>query len=788
MNYLVFTNCLVACFVLGIFAVDYVKIPLPVLYGIFLGFLVITGVLYYKNKRITVVVILFVFFLAGMIRCMQADFIAPNDVSQLIGKSGYIQGEVVEIPQVRELAEDKVSVRYIISVANAQVEGKSISASGKLKVSAMQDKDHPIAGDNDKIALYGEVKALHGYQNPGSLDTVAMLNRQGIRADCRAGKNTVEIIEQGKNFFLQWIEKSRQSVQKLMEKAMPPADASALFAMLFGGYEGIKPELLAAFTATGIVHILSVSGSHVSLLAGTVHIVGKALRFPPWCIAGMVIVAIAMYAVFSGFTSPVVRSALMGMLAFIALAFNREKDARYSLALTALAILAVTPRLIFDISFELSFMATVGLLYIAPEIKQGLVKLPRFIAENLAITIAAQVSVIPFIAWYFNNVSVSSLLANLVAVPLIEWTIIGGLAAVLIGVIFPFGGQILFVACSLMIGFVYFITQHIAAIPFGVLYLPSGGLFCGIVYYLLLFWLCGYHAEKIPSLRSCWQTKRNVMQIAGICILLLWGSQFFVTQPLRVHFIDVGQGDSILLTTPHGKAVLFDTGGVRREFSDFDIGKRVVEPYLRHYGVRELACLCLTHAHEDHAGGAGSLLKDFPVEHVIVGRENRSEYAKTLGYSLEKCNAFITAYDGQQILVDGVKIEVFLPDEVATMKTGNELSNVFRISYGDFSVLITGDLDSEGEQELIKKHKLNSSILKVGHHGSRTSSSEAFLQAVQPLYAIISVGFHNSFGHPNPQVLGRLNQCGIKTLRTDQDGAILIESDGKKMSVHPFER
>ena len=176
------------------------------------------------------------------------------------------------------------------------------------------------------------------------------------------------------------------------------------------------------------------------------------------------------------------------------------------------------------------------------------------------------------------------------------------------------------------------------------------------------------------------------------------------------------------------------------------------------------------------------------MEHVIVGRENRSEYAKTLGYSLEKCNAFITAYDGQQILVDGVKIEVFLPDEVATMKTGNELSNVFRISYGDFSVLITGDLDSEGEQELIKKHKLNSSILKVGHHGSRTSSSEAFLQAVQPLYAIISVGFHNSFGHPNPQVLERLNQCGIKTLRTDQAGAILIESDGKKMSVHPFER
>ena len=788
MNYLAFTNALIGGFILGIFTVTQVKIPFLILYSSFCIALFGCIYLYWKNKKLLLYFVLLLCFIAGLIRCAQADSIAPNDISNFVGKTLQVQGEAIEIPQERTLAGNKRSMHYIVKVHTVEFAGEKVQVNGNLKVFALQDSSHTIAHISDCIRFSGEIRELHGYNNPGSLDIVAMMQRQGIRANCKAEKNTVEILSAGQNAFLKWIEKSRTAVQNMMEEAMPKEDAAALFAMLFGGYDGIKEELALAFTVTGIVHILSVSGSHISLLAGTVHIIGKMLRFPACLSAILVILAIVFYAIFSGFTSPVVRSAIMGILAFSALALNREKDARYSLALTGLGILAISPRLIFDISFQLSFMATAGLLYIAPKIKKFLKGVPLFIAENLAITIAAQLAVIPFIAWYFNNVSLSALLANLIIVPFIEWAMIGGLCAVLLSLVFSVVGKGLFILCSLTIGLVYFMARAMAMIPYGLLYLPSGGLLCGIVYYLLLFWLCGYASPKIPNFLLCWQKKKKLICSAIVTIIFLWSSQFIFAQPLRIHFIDVGQGDSILITTPHGRTMLFDTGGMRREISDFDIAKRIVIPYLRHYGIREIDYLCLTHAHEDHAGGAGSLLKEFSVQNVIVGREDRSEYAKTLGYSLEKCQDFVTVKDGQFFVLDGVKIEIFSAGEVSESRTGNEISNVFRVSYGDFSLLITGDIDSNGEKELMRKHRLKSSVLKVAHHGSRTSSCEEFLQAVNPQYAIISVGFQNSFGHPNPQVLNRLNKENIKILRTDQAGAILMETNGNQLSVDSFQK
>lgn len=786
MNYLAFTNALLGVFILGIFTINQVKIPFLILYSSFLISFLACIYLYWKNKKLILCFSLVLMFITGMIRCAQTDIVAANDISHFTGKTMQIQGEIIEIPQEKILENDKRSMRYIVEVNEIEVGGKKVPVSGNLKVFAMQDSSDAIAHISDYIRFSGEIRELHGYNNSGSLDTVAMMQRQGISADCKAGKDTVEIVSYGQKNFLKWVEKARLVVRSMMEHAMPKEDAAALFAMLFGGYDGIKKDLAAAFTATGIVHILSVSGSHISLLAGTINILGRILRLPPWLSAIFVILSIGFYAIFAGFTSPVVRSAIMGVLAFSALALNREKDARYSLALTALGILAVSPRLIFDISFQLSFMATIGLLYIAPKIKKIFYKCPVFIAENLAITIAAQLAVIPFIAWHFNNVSICSLLANLIVVPFVEWSIIGGLLAVLLSIVFPLGGKLLFVLCSLILGFVYFMTRAIATIPYGILYLPSGGLIYGGLYYLLLFWIFGYNFYKVPSFLLCWQNKRNVIYSFIIIFILGWSSQFIFTQPVRVHFIDVGQGDAILITTPHGRAMMFDTGGVRRDFSDFDVGKRVVAPYLHHYGIQNLEYLCLTHAHEDHAGGAGSLLKEFKVKNVIVGRENRIEYAKTLGYPLENCKDFITAEDGQFFILDGVKVEIFLSDEVVENKTGNEMSNVFRVSYGDFSLLITGDLDGKGEQALIKKHKLKSLVLKVGHHGSRTSSSEEFLEDVNPEYAIISVGFHNSFGHPNPQIIDRLNRRNIEILRTDINGAIQLETDGNRLSVDSF--
>lgn len=568
---------------------------------------------------------------------------------------------------------------------------------------------------------------------------------------------------------------------------MPQEDAAALFAMLFGGYGGIKPELLEAFTATGIVHILSVSGSHIALLAGTLQQLGALLRLRPAATALLIAAAVCFYAALSGFVPPVIRSAAMGILAFTALALERENDARRLLALTALAMLIFSPLLFYDISFQLSFGATAGLLYIAPVLRARMAWLPPWLAANVALTSAAQLSVLPVLAWYFNALSLSALLANLVAVPLVEAIIVCGLIGALLGLFLPILQNIFFILCSLTLGLVYNITSALAALPGSNLYLPSLHPALGAVYYGVL----GVAVWALQDQSNAWLRFFRQHRKGLFALLVGVGLVCFAygirPSPVYVHFIDVGQGDAALVTTPHGKALLIDTGGVLGSMSDFDVGERVIAPYLRHYGVRQLEYLILTHAHEDHAGGAAAVCRRFPVGHVIVGREDRSAYARVFQTSLERLPDCVPAYAGQTWEVDGVRVAVLHAADASGSAAGNEVSNVISLSYGAHRFLITGDLDAAGEEALLfSGADVKSTVLKVGHHGSKTSSSEAFIRRVGARYAVISVGADNRFGHPNPAVVKRLEEGGARVYRTDKDGAVLCATDGRELKITTF--
>ena len=195
------------------------------------------------------------------------------------------------------------------------------------------------------------------------------------------------------------------------------------------------------------------------------------------------------------------------------------------------------------------------------------------------------------------------------------------------------------------------------------------------------------------------------------------------------------------------------------------------------------------HVHVDHAGGAGSILRKIPVDHIITGRENRQEYAQVfkMGLENERGRAMIPAYEGQTIFLDQVKLEIIHAMDAVPGGTGNEASNVIKVSYGQHSFLITGDLtEAEEKQMIAKSADMRSTVLKVGHHGSKTSSSQGFLDAVQPAYGVISVGADNKFGHPDQVVLDRLAQNHIRFWRTDEAGAIVFSSDGKRLNVRTF--
>ena len=258
---------------------------------------------------------------------------------------------------------------------------------------------------------------------------------------------------------------------------------------------------------------------------------------------------------------------------------------------------------------------------------------------------------------------------------------------------------------------------------------------------------------------------------------------------MEVHFIDVGQGDAALVVTPHGHAMLFDTGGTRD--GTFDIGARVDVPYLMHYGVREVDYIFLSHAHEDHAAGAGAVLSRMPVKCVYTADEGTAVYARSmrLGDGNPLLMKLIHAEEGQSIVLDGVTVDVLYAPSLEEVKhaTGNEVSNVYRVRYGNASFLFTGDLVKEHEEKILARGTdLHTTVLKVPHHGSDTSSCEDFVRAVNPLYAVYCVGVDNSFGHPRPSVVERYERAGAQTLRTDRDGAIVFRTDGEHLSVSTF--
>ena len=743
-------------------------------------------------------------FCLGLLRFQSCVLLPPDDVSHFAGQELRVAGRLTEAPQVKERSDGSLSVRYCLQAEKVKhAKEEEQSASGQLYVYARFAKEAAAASPQigDTLIVRGSLRLPHGFHNPGQIDTEMLLRSQGITATLIATKGglTAKALPDSEvsawTGLLRRLAAVREHYLSSMQAVMPKEDAAAIFAMLFGGYQGLKPELLESFTATGIVHILSVSGSHISLLAAVMAWLGSILRLPKVARVVLVISVIAIYSMLAGLVPPVIRSALMGGLAFLALALDREKDARRLLILTGLFMLAISPLLLFHISFQLSFAATAGLLYVAPVARDWLQahRVPPLLSAGLAITLGAHASTMPLIAWYFNQLSLSAFLANIVIVPLVELIIVVGIAAGLVALVLPLIGAIAYAGDSLLLGLVYELSRWMAALPGSQVWIPSLGWQAAVAYYMVLTFMVLREPLRQQVRAELWA--RKIYLLVPLAALMAFGLGYRLSQADKLTFsiIDCGQGDAACLQTVHGKAILFDCGGERdgNEPGAFNTGERVIVPYLRHYGINEVEAIFLTHAHADHAGGAGAVLKKMPVGKVYTADEGREAYAQSMGIGsadplLQKLQP---VQEGAVFEVDGVRIEVvYAPSlSVKGAESGNEASNVYRIVYGNASFLITGDLTKENEKVMLEKgSKIRCTVLKVGHHGSNTSSSEEFLQAAGPVYAAICVGANNSFGHPKAEVLERLQGIGAKILRTDQDGEIKFCTDGKTMRVETY--
>lgn len=733
--------------------------------------------------RYGMVAIVGLFFVLGMIRLFHAETDSPLLVSRFAGHPVTISGRIAEMPEWWQVDHSAVRIRYVVAAETVNdKEARMRPVTGSVVVELFQSKESARAAYGDHVILQGILRLPHSYNNPGLVDGVSALRLQGIVARISPKPEQLQIVPgQAPSFFVS-LAKVREKITGNMSQALAPEDAALLNGVLFGGYFGISREVIRDFSASGLVHILSVSGTHIALVAGLVIWLGARLGFRRELTAIMAGVLVSGYALFSGLTPPVIRSVIMGLAALGAVILGRSKDTENSLAVAVLAMLAYQPGLLYNISFQLSVSATAGLVFLYPKTRPLFSRLPGWLAGPLAVTLSAQLVALPIMAWYFSSFSLGAFLANIIALPVIEAVVIIGLLGSFSGLFVPVAGKFLLACSGQLIGLATLLAKWIAIIPGSVLYIPPMGLGMAAVYYLLLAWSFGYLPVKIPSPQEV--LRRWLLPAAAIIALILIYAfaAAFSPQPVAVHFIDVGQGDAVLITTPHGKAVLIDTGGTGG-VSGFDIGERVVVPYLKHYGVTSLDYLILTHAHQDHAGGAAGIATAIPVRNTIAAEENNSPAVQALKHSLGEKS--IIPAGNMTVMLDGVAFEVFRIREDSETDQGNALTCVVRVNFGNQSFLITGDLGAKGEKLLIAAGLKPGSVLKVGHHGARTSTTQELLRAFTPQYAVISAGFHNRFGHPHAETLVRLAEHGVDVYRTDHNGAIVFRTNGTDLNVEP---
>ncbi len=638
-----------------------------------------------------------------------------------------------------------------------------------------------------KIEIHGTIEPFPFQRNPGEFDYgkyLALNDIQGVvtvkgLANVRVGG------EVNANLFQTWTYSAQQALYRIIDRLHSPRHASFLKGIMFGYRADISSDVKQSFIDTGTIHILVVSGLKVAFVAFIFLSVLRFFRLSRKATGAVAILGLIAYMLITGSSASVVRATVMAIVLLCGTLIERKADVYNSISIAALILLFWNTNNLFDVGFQLSFSAVISIVYFYPRLESLIKKIPKRFEEIKgvdavlklsAVSLAAQLGTVPFTAYYFGIVSIISFAANIPAVPISGLNTFIGAVEILFYPISPWIAKLYAAANDFLIWFLLEFVKQAASVPFAYLEAWHFSAVFVIGYYIFVI---GIFNLNLPRVRA-W-ILIIVLMLSNYAIYLnIW---FLAHPKFIVTAIDIGQGDAILVEFPNNKRMLIDTGPLSRQF---DAGMRTVVPFLKRKEISKLDYILITHPHSDHIGGAGSVLKLLRVDTIIMASLsiNNIEVKNVLKIAEARHTEGKIARTGNQIQIDpNARVYVLHPDSNHTAeKNLNNSSVVMKIVYGNTSIMFVGDAEGATEQRMMPRYCafLSSDILKAGHHGSSTSSSEEFLKVVHPRIAIISVGNHNKFHHPSPFTLWRLKSHSIEIKRTDKLGAIVFESDGKQ--------
>lgn len=625
-------------------------------------------------------------------------------------------------------------------------------------------------------------------RNPGAFDYRAFLQRRGLDAlgTVRKRSQILAHREGADDWWARVILPVRGVIRGAIEQNLSGGPAGLLKGVLLGAKKAVPEEVKTAFAQTGVNHVLAVSGLHVGLIAGAVFFTLKMLGVSRGITAGLTIFALVFYALITGLPPSVVRAATMGCVALLGIVGQRDIDGGNILGIAGLGLLIARPQDLFDVGFQLSFVATGGILVLYRPLRD-LMPVERgwcdtWIAGPLAVSVAAQVTTLPFVVSYFGLVSVVGLIANLIVVPLVGVGVGLGLLTVVVFVVWPPIATVLNAANWLVLSSAIGIASWMARPDWAAFEVARPPWFVVGVYLSLLPLI-------LPQVRRVCSAYCLILALV-LANIGVWKTILLSGSALEVYFLDVGQGDAVFCRYPNGRTLLVD-GGIRTQYTD--MGERVVLPFLKSQGVGHVDVVVGSHPDADHIGGLISVLEEVSVGHYLDSGQCVETFTgkRLLEVVKAKGIAYHAVAAGDSLIGLGGLVLHPTPDYVSDSGPAPEGANngsvVIRIVHRGTTLLLTGDIERETDGDMARwGHRLRADILKAAHHGSRTSSTRAFLDAVNPTVVAISCGVNNRFRHPSPEVIARFRAMGIQIWRTDQSGALAMKLDGAQIDVVPW--
>ncbi|MBN2600475.1 MAG: DNA internalization-related competence protein ComEC/Rec2 [Candidatus Marinimicrobia bacterium] len=630
-------------------------------------------------------------------------------------------------------------------------------------------------------------------RNPGEFDYRSYLANHHIFVLVYLEEKQIQRIEPRSSLSLRrFANQIKYGIQDLINRSMKGESAAILQALLIGVRGEISDETEQAFIDSGAIHVLAVSGLHVGYVTLAFWVITGFLRLPLKPRVVVTIFVLVLYVMVVDIKPSVMRAVIMASMVLVSKGWEKQVNVYNSLAAAALIQTLIDPMQLFDMGFQLSFTAVFSIVYIYQRIESLLPEnikpselhnnVFRYVFQMFLVSLAALIGTVPITIFYFNRIPIISILSNLVIIPLIG--VIGalGFAQVILGSICNWFNIAYAEIETVLLTILQKIVTLFSGIPGA--YIPIAQISVGILILLYIFIFLLLNADKRKIRKGL---------IFGLLIagnIVLWKTIFEKPQ-LTITFLDVGQGDAALIQLPDKRTILVDTGD--RTFRR-DYGELVVAPYLEREGIREIDLLILTHPHSDHIGGAPTIIRRFPVDQIwesdIVAESGIYREIHALADSLDI--PVLTPNSGDMVIIsDNLKLYFLHPSERFLEKhqqNYNDGSLVFKLVFGEISILFTGDAEEESENYLcFWDDFLKSTIIKVPHHGSSTSSIAPYVKLVNPEYTIVSVGLNNKFKHPAKSTLQRYRDLGSTIYRTDIEHAVQFKSNGKIVKVIDWE-